>query len=233
MGHGLAAARVAAFAVYSQPVAATPRPGLGEHMDERLRHWVRPRAVEIGDRTRPNATKHGQFGSREDRRKVPHLQGESGSGRLVYSYLPCRRSWVRVPSAAWRALQIAGFSHGWAGSLPVRSMPRAGRERPADRRERSGATCARCGPPSRASHLPPVGSHARPRGLDPAHAHEQVRRVSAQPRRGDHSRRRSRRHARAPRERLRLSFRRRRAASQHLPRLRGLARGGPRRLVRR
>ena len=41
--------------------------------------------------------------------EVAYLQGESDRARGVTVCLPCRRSWVRVPSAAWKYLHISYF----------------------------------------------------------------------------------------------------------------------------
>jgi hypothetical protein len=41
--------------------------------------------------------------------KMRNLQAESGVRRRLGSLLPCRRSWVRVPSAASKALHMGAF----------------------------------------------------------------------------------------------------------------------------
>jgi YbdK family carboxylate-amine ligase len=71
------------------------------------------RLITLGDnwgtQPRRNATKPGEKTMRRRGEEVLDLQGESGSHRAIAVCLPCRRSWVRVPSAAWKALQIKAF----------------------------------------------------------------------------------------------------------------------------
>src|SRR4051794_16172008 len=49
---------------------------------------------------RRNAAKPGQSRSPLPPTEGRDLQGQTGPRRLIYNCLPCRRSWVRVPSAA-------------------------------------------------------------------------------------------------------------------------------------
>jgi hypothetical protein len=82
--------------------------------------WTRPTRVAApqpymisgdnwGTQPRRNLAKSGERTMCHDGAEVVDLQGESDRARAVAVCLPCRRSWVRVPSAAWKALQITAF----------------------------------------------------------------------------------------------------------------------------
>jgi hypothetical protein len=59
--------------------------------------------------SRRNVMKPGERTMLHRGAEVVHLQGQRRCERAISVCLPCRRSWVRVPSAASKRLQIADF----------------------------------------------------------------------------------------------------------------------------
>ena len=78
----------------------------------RQRHAPYGRSVRgdnWGAQPRRNVMKPGERTMSHRGAEVAYLQGESDRARGVTVCLPCRRSWVRVPSAAWKYLHISYF----------------------------------------------------------------------------------------------------------------------------
>jgi YHS domain-containing protein len=92
-----------------RPATPSPVPMPWRHPDAR---WPRV-DLPVDDwltQPRQNATKRDESPTSSRSQESPHLQLESASSWPNSNCLPCRRSRVRVPSAASKTLQIGTFS---------------------------------------------------------------------------------------------------------------------------